>query len=98
MIERGRPYDMDVLTAERSRFVHYIKDMGFYFFSGDHITFGVDSTIGKRQVDIYYNIKEFTITDANNIIRKVPHSIYKVRNIYIYPDFIPKRDLRSSMT
>ena len=90
MIERGRPYDMDVLTAERSRFVHYIKDMGFYFFSGDHITFGVDSTIGKRQVDIYYNIKEFTITDANNIIRKVPHSIYKVRNIYIYPDFIPK--------
>jgi hypothetical protein len=90
MIERGKPYDMDVLTAERSRFVHYIKDMGFYSFSGDHITFGVDSTLGKRQVNIYYNIKEFTITDANNITRKVPHSVYNVRNIYIYPDFVPK--------
>jgi len=90
MIERGKPYDVDVLTAERSRFVHYIRDKGFYSFSGDHISFSVDSTLGKRQVDIFYKIKEFTKPDANNIIRKVPHSIYAVRNIYIYPDFVPK--------
>jgi hypothetical protein len=90
LIERGRPYDVDVLTAERSRFVHYIRDIGFYSFSGDHISFGVDSTVGKRQVDIYYNISEFSKIDANNRIIKVPHSIYRVRNIYIYPDFVPK--------
>jgi outer membrane protein assembly factor BamA len=90
LIERGRPYDVDILTAERNRFVHYIKDQGFYSFSGDNLTFEVDSTLGKRQVDIYYNIKEFSKPDANNIIRKGPHSIYTVKNIYIYPDFIPK--------
>lgn len=93
MIERGKPYDVDVLTAERARFVHYIKDKGYYAFSGDHISFDVDSTLGTRQVDIYYNIKEFTQTDANNIVRKVPHSVYKVRNIYLYPDFVPKEAL-----
>ena len=42
LIERGKPYDVDVLTAERARFVHYIKDMGFYSLSGDHINFDVD--------------------------------------------------------
>jgi hypothetical protein len=90
LIERGKPYDVDVLTAERARFVHYIKDKGFYSFSGDHLTFDVDSALGSRQVDIYYKIKEFSKPDANNIMRKEPHPLYKVRNIYIYPDFVPK--------
>jgi hypothetical protein len=90
LIERGKPYDVDVLTAERARFVHYIKDKGFYSFSGDHISFNIDSTLGSRQVDIYYKIKALTITDANNIVRTIPHPVYTVRNIYIYPDFIPK--------
>jgi outer membrane protein assembly factor BamA len=90
MIQRGKPYDVDVLQAERSRFERYIKDRGFYGFSGDHIYFDVDSTIGNRKVDIYYGVKEFQRVDANNRITLVPHSIYRVRNIYIYPDFIPK--------
>jgi outer membrane protein assembly factor BamA len=90
LIERGRPYDVDVLTAERARFVHYIKDKGFYSFSGDHISFDIDSTLGCRKVDIHYKIKQFARQDANNIIRMGPHPIYTVRNIYIYPDFIPK--------
>jgi outer membrane protein assembly factor BamA len=90
IIERGKPYDVDVLQAERSRFERFIKDHGFYGFSGDHIYFRVDSTVGNRQVNIYYGIKNFTKLDAFNRISIVPHSIYRVKNIYIYPDFVPK--------
>lgn len=53
LIERGKPYDVDVLQRERSRFERFVKDMGFYSFTGDHIDFLVDSTVGKRQVDIF---------------------------------------------
>lgn len=90
VIERGKPYDVDVLQAERLRFERFIKDIGFYGFSGDNIFFRVDSTIGDRQVDIYYGVKDFTKLDAFNKIILVPHSIYRVKNIYIYPDFVPK--------
>jgi outer membrane protein assembly factor BamA len=90
MIERGKPYDVDVLQAERSRFERYIKDKGYYGFSDDHIYFNVDSTIGDRKVDIYYGVKKYQTVDANNRIILVPHSMYRVRNIYIYPDFIPR--------
>jgi outer membrane protein assembly factor BamA len=90
LIERGKPYDVDVLQAERSRFERYIKDKGFYSFSGDHIYFNIDSTIGNRQVDIYYGIKKFQTVDAYNRIIITPHPMYRVRNIYIYPDFVPK--------
>ncbi len=93
VIERGKPYDVDVLQAERSRFERFVKDHGFYGFSSDHIYFRVDSTVGKRQVDIYYGVKKFAKLDAFNRISLVPHSIYRVRNIYIFPDFVPKEAL-----
>jgi hypothetical protein len=90
IIERGKPYDVDVLKTEQSRFERFVKDHGFYGFSGDHIYFRVDSTIGNRQVDIYYGIKNFAKLDAFNRISFVPHSIYRVRNIYINTNFVPR--------
>jgi hypothetical protein len=96
LIERGKPYDVDVLTAERSRFERFIKNWGFYSFSGDHIYFRVDSTIGNRQVNINYVIKKYLKLDEFNRLTAVSHSIYRVRNIYIYPDFIPKDALEGS--
>ena len=98
VIERGKPYDVDVLQTERSRFERFIRDRGFYGFSGDYISFRVDSTIGKRQVDIYYCIKKFTKIDEFNKISLVPHSIYRVKNIYIYPDYVPKDALEGGNT
>lgn len=37
LIERGKPYDVDVLQSERTRLERTVKDRGFYGFSGDHI-------------------------------------------------------------
>ncbi len=93
MIERGKPYDVDVLQAERSRFERFIKDHGFYGFSGDHIYFRVDSTVGNRRVDIFYVVRNYQIIDDNNKITVAPHSMYRIRNIFIYPEFVPKEAL-----
>jgi len=98
IIERGKPYDVDVLQAERKRFERFVKDQGFYGFSSDYIYFRIDSTIGNRQVDIYYGVKKFSKVDAFNRISLVPHSIYRVRNIYIYTDYVPKEALEGGQT
>jgi hypothetical protein len=90
VIERGKPYDVDVLQAERSRFERFVKDHGFYGFSGDHIYFRVDSSVGNRQVDVCFGVKKFTKIDELNKVNLVQHQIYKVKDIYIYPEFIPK--------
>jgi hypothetical protein len=90
VIERGKPYDVDLLQVERSRFERFVRDHGFYGFSGDHIFFRVDSTVGNRQVDIYYGVKKFMKIDEYSKVSLVQHPIYKVKNIYIYPEFIPK--------
>lgn len=90
LIERGKPYDVDILQAEQSRFEKFIRDRGFYGFSGDHIYFRVDSTAGNRKVDIYYGVRKDQRIDNEKRIYLVPHSIYKIRNVYIYPNFVPK--------
>jgi outer membrane protein assembly factor BamA len=90
IIERGKPYDVDILQAERMRFERFVKDQGFYGFSGEHIYFRVDSTVGNRQVDITYCIKNASSIDAYSGITLVPHSIYRLKDIYIYVDFVPK--------
>jgi outer membrane translocation and assembly module TamA len=93
LIIRGKPYDVDVLTAERNRFEKYIRNMGFYAFSADFVTFRIDSTVGKRQVDIYYNVRNTTTTDNFNRTTIIPHSVYRVKNVYIYPDYDPGKAL-----
>lgn len=93
IIERGKPYDIDKLQAEKSRLERFVRDLGFYDFSGENIYFRVDSTIGNRQVNLYYMVKNYQKTGPNNILVSIPHKQYKVRNIYIYPDYIPKEVL-----
>jgi outer membrane protein assembly factor BamA len=90
LIRRGNPYDVDILQAEISRIERFIKNHGFYSFSADDVSFEVDSTAGERQVNIYYDIKKFTKIDSYNRITHVPHPVYTVRDIYIYPDFVPR--------
>ena len=74
VIERGKPYDVDLLQAERKRFERFVKDHGFYGFSGDHIFFRVDSTVGNRQVDLYYGVKKFMKIDESSKVTPGPAS------------------------
>jgi outer membrane protein assembly factor BamA len=94
VIVRGKPYDVDVLQAERTRFERFIRDHGFYGFSNDYIFFRVDSTVGNRQVDIKYNVRNFTKLDSDNKISSGPFAVYTIKNIYIYPDFVPEEALK----
>jgi len=90
MFERGKPYDVDKLKAEQARVERFVRDVGFYNFTGDNINFRVDSTVGNRKVDIYYQVRSFTRPGPNNSQVALPYRQYKVKNIYIYPEYIPK--------
>ena len=90
LIQRGKPYDVDILQAERTRFERYVRDHGFYGFSADFISFRVDSSLGSRQVNLYYDVRGLMKLDRYKRITYTAHNIYKVKNVYIYPDFVPR--------
>ena len=93
LIEKGKPYDVDLLQAERIRLERVIRDMGFYSFSSDNIYFRIDSTVGHRKVNIFYGVKKQLTFDSNNNQVLVPNRPYLIRKIYIYPDYVPNEVL-----
>jgi outer membrane protein assembly factor BamA len=97
LIKPNKPYDVDVILAERLRLERFIRDVGFYGFTSDEFMyFKVDSTIGNRQVDIIYGIGNVVTTDINQKRTESTHPLYRVRNVYIYPEFSPGDALSDS--
>lgn len=89
LISRGMAYDEEILQAERSRLERSVRDHGFYNFSADFVSFRVDSMVGAREVDIFYNVRNYQTQGFGNVPVQVPHTQYSLKNIYIYPDYSP---------
>lgn len=98
LIRRGEPYDVDILQAERRRFERFVRNHGFYGFSADHISFRVDSTIGHRQVNLYYDVRKAQRIDQYNRITQGPHQVYQIKNVYIYPEYVQKSMVQQTYT
>lgn len=89
LIVRGNPYDADLLQGERQRITRNLRKKGFFNFSRDYIFFRVDSTLNSKQLDI-----ELVISNprppagqAGNDTNMQLHQRYKIRNVFIYPEF-----------
>lgn len=93
LINRGKRYDIDLLEGEILRVERFIRDLGFYSFSRDYISFVGDSTVGERRIDLTFIVSQQRSTGANGIITYSPHKRYRLRNLYILPEFDPGRSL-----
>ena len=56
LLKVGDPYDLDVLTNERTRVDQALKNKGYYYFNPTYILFQVDSTL-QGKVNVYYKVK-----------------------------------------
>jgi outer membrane protein assembly factor BamA len=93
MIERGMIYDVDLLTKERRRLERFIRDVGFYTFSTENIFFRVDSSLMRHQVIINYVVSPAVTVDNQGRRAVAAHKMYRIRDIYVYPDFDPRNAL-----
>jgi outer membrane protein insertion porin family len=75
----GKPFDLDVIKAERERIDAYLKERGFYYFSPNYLIMRTDSTSGGQTVRMEVAIKR----DMPFMARDV----YRINNIFIYPDY-----------
>jgi outer membrane protein insertion porin family len=57
-IQKGAAYDADKLNAFRNKIALYLRDNGFYYFNRDFIFYQIDTSAGKRQVDLTIKIKK----------------------------------------
>jgi outer membrane protein assembly factor BamA len=92
-IERGMIYDVDLLQKERNRLERFIRDIGFYTFSTEDIFFRIDSSLSNHRVIVNYVVSPSVTIDRQGRQVTAPHRMYRVRDIYVYPDFDPRTAL-----
>jgi outer membrane protein insertion porin family len=79
LLKPGKPFDLDVIKAERTRIDALLKEKGFYFFSPENILMRTDSTVGDNQVNMYVVVKPETPLQATRI--------YHINDVYIYSGY-----------
>lgn len=93
VIEREMIYDVDLIQNERQRLERFIRDVGFYTFSTENISFRIDSSMMNHQVIVHYIVSPRVTIDARGREITTNHSIYRIRDIYLFPEFDPRAAL-----
>ena len=95
LIKEKYTYDVDVIEHERERISANLKNNGYYKFSKEYVNFRIDSTLGLRKMDVDINVKpalEKSKEKPDSTIFS-EHKRYKIRNLYICPDYsVLKKD------
>jgi outer membrane protein insertion porin family len=79
LLKPGKPFDLDVIRAERGRIDAVLKEKGFYFFSPEYLLVKTDSTIGNHLVDLFLTVKQGIPAEATEIFR--------INDVYIYSNY-----------
>lgn len=74
----GKPIDVDLLKAERTRLSDNLRNVGYYRFQKEYIFFEVDTASGTDSLDIYVKI--------SNPVNDTVHHPFAIKNIYVYPN------------
>ncbi|MCF8327872.1 MAG: BamA/TamA family outer membrane protein [Bacteroidales bacterium] len=89
LLRQGEIYSVEDFKNERERITSFLKNNGYYYFNKNFIEFQVDSTVGNQKLDVYMQVNNrvFKAEMYNDSLIALPHHQYKVRNVYIYPDY-----------
>ncbi len=79
LLKEGKPFDLDVIKAERLRIDAYLKERGYYFFSPDFILLKTDTTLGNHLVNLHVTIKPDIPVESREV--------YRIRDVRIYSGY-----------
>ncbi|HJS54187.1 MAG TPA: BamA/TamA family outer membrane protein, partial [Chitinophagaceae bacterium] len=79
LLKPGKPFDLDVIKAERIRIDAFLKERGFYFFSPEYILIKTDTTVGNHLVNMYLTIKPDIPGDAK--------MVYRIKDVQVYAGY-----------
>ncbi|MEP6724584.1 MAG: BamA/TamA family outer membrane protein [Bacteroidota bacterium] len=78
-LKPGKPYNLDVIKAERDRIDAFLKEKGFYYFNAEFLYISVDSSIGNHEVNLAVNTKPIIPAQSKNT--------YLINDIFIFSNY-----------
>lgn len=79
LLQKGQPYDLDLIKGERTRLDALLKERGFYYFGPDYLLIQVDSTLQSNEVDMRVVTKPDMPAEAKEV--------YYINDVFIYSNY-----------
>ncbi len=89
LLHKGGPFDTDVIDSERERFASQMRNLGYYFFSKEYLTYEIDSANTNYTVNLNIKISN-PQKKANDSLNTPTHIKYKIGTIALNTSFSPK--------
>lgn len=89
-LKSGANFQRQVLENERTRITNKLRDIGFWSFNQNYITYIADSTLGNNTVNIRLELAQMVVGQdqrGGNIYAN--HPIYRIRNRTINSNYDP---------
>lgn len=87
-ITSGNYYDEEELGQLRTAINNHLRSNGYYAFSEKYISFLIDTNLNSNSLNIDLQIAN-PFSRQDDTIVKSTHKPYKIRNIFVYPDYYP---------
>ncbi|MEO5997302.1 MAG: hypothetical protein ABIN89_11200, partial [Chitinophagaceae bacterium] len=79
LLKPGKPFNLEIIKAERVRIDSYVKENGFYYFNPDFLIIRTDSTIGDHKVNLYVDVKLGTPKEGKKI--------YTINDVFVFTQY-----------
>lgn len=83
-LKTGMVFNDEVLQGEINRLTGLLRNKGYYDFSGKYIAYRLDSSQNTHKVKVWVALKP---SQEDSL-----HIAYKVRNVFIYTDYVNAKD------
>ncbi|RMZ57979.1 hypothetical protein D1632_16890 [Chryseobacterium nematophagum] len=80
LLKTGKPFDLDIIKAERERIDNGLKERGFYYFHPNNIIIQADSTVSKNHtVELNVKLKDNTPTLSTQQ--------FSINKVIVFPNY-----------
>ena len=81
-------FDINLLNTERLYISNLFQNRGYYDFNEYYVNYKADTTVGNHKVNVVIEIDNPLLKkEGSDSLYTGKHSRYRIRNIYVQPDF-----------
>ena len=85
-VKEGQIYNAYTLDEQRGTVTDYFRNLGYYFFTKNYITYEVDSNYNNHTLEVDMKIAN---AEDRNTGKTHPHKLYTIDKISIFPNYRP---------
>lgn len=91
LLKQGEQFREDNFTNERDRINTSLRNLGFYHFGVDNITFDIDTISKNKLIPTKLIISDRVIRDENSV-RTEPFKAYKIKDVNVFIESLDYKD------